>query len=375
VSRALLDDLLLDIERRVLHLGPADHPGGSSQKAHAGDGGDEEARGGVAVAQTTAPAVPAYGEGSRENAAHYIDGLRQQAREHWKARKTFDQLLPEMERDLRAEPLVHATSAEAAAQIWEQDGEIRSRAEMQKDIAGAEATLLDLLKDFHAREGLPPVTLTDLKDYDPETLGAEGDEWGAQVRERVKGLLQIRAGMTYPADTEAGLDRYVFAHHGRTAEEYGDTKLLLDNALLDQPGTFATPKDIVMYAWTSPRYFYPTRVLQQYRREAVTGNDYWQAAAAKRAAVYGTGAPRYRFTEDSFEVKIRDRVSRDRILGVLAGTLEGYQRLVDAGVPEARLFYLPSEASNYAKKFQQVSRHFQEHGTREGLPNEEALTG
>jgi hypothetical protein len=291
------------------------------------------------------------------------------------AAAAYDKRLAEELAKLREEPLVHATSAEAAAMIWADDGELRSRIAMQDDIAEAEDELRDLI-----REQLPTVTEEQLarRDFleavDMDLLaGADADP---EVWPRIQGLQRVMSGTTFPEDEKLGLDRFVFFHHGRTSAQYGTTDILVDNAQLNRAGFFATPRDIVLYARATGdklvgRAFSPITV-RDYRADMVNDGGYWQAAAAARVNV-GSGVAPALGAAGSFEVKLPNRVNRKAIRGFIAGTLEDYDRLLEAGVPEQRVYYLPTDAHNYTARFRMAARHGQLRGDFSTFPKYDEL--
>lgn len=255
--------------------------------------------------------------------------------------------------ELKQEPLVHATSSEAAAQIWD-EGELRSRAAMGEDIAEAEEEVLAIVREhLPAGREHPPTSLRNLNEADiahvPEPM-----------QTRVRGLVDIAEGTTLPADKRVGLDRYVFAQQGRKAQGYGAVSMLIDNSTIDTPGFFATPEDIVGYA-SGSNYAaeYHEKAITQYRQETVTDGGYFRAAAAGRAGQSGK----------DFELKLPDRIPKSKILGFIVENPEDYDRLTREGsVPPDRVYYLPNDIRGYQRRFGVVAKHFQREGSADGLP-------
>jgi hypothetical protein len=261
---------------------------------------------------------------------------------------------------LRASPLVHGTSAEAAAAMWRSGG-----LDSSANSADRIASLTEQLRDAMGHDNQPELDAaiaaaqkagdtTAIDDW-IEAQSASGVLTDEEMQQAL-GYTRAIQGKTYPGDQALGLDRFVFFQHGNVRFDYGTTFVVVDNRALNQPGAFGTPGDIVNYErsvnqesdWT---HGYSDAAIQKYQQQMLRGEDYYRAAGYARAG----GA--------HLEVKLPDHVDKKDILGFVVSTGEEHETLVKAGVPESKLMYLPSDASDYSGRFAARTQYLQQHGS------------
>jgi hypothetical protein len=211
-------------------------------------------------------------------------------------------------------PLVHGTSAEGAAEI-ETEG-LQSRKAMINETRAEVESMLP----FDERDQI-------LEDLDER-------------------------GTTFPADKEAGLDEFVFMTHAEGAG-YGEVNVVVDEAVLKQPGTFATADDIFAVhggemlthagdpstdrGSVYKTEEFPDGVLNNYSKQVVNthGSDYSDLAVDKYATVtashevVGSG-----MLEGSRSMEIKaTKVAPENVIGYYTEDRNAAMTMVDKGVP------------------------------------------
>lgn len=208
------------------------------------------------------------------------------------------------------------------------------------------------------------------------------------LRAATQGLLASRNGgssiATHGADRDAGLDRYIFATHGKRHERFGPVGVVIDNAVLDDPDMRVTPYDIydIASGWeardidlTQP---YKEWVKAQYRDEAMDREHYLRAQASLFADSPDTAnALANRKVDDVWELKL-PRVPPRAIKGFYVdgryghGTREQAMRL--AAQTGKKVLFIDTNAEGSARWLHDQLKYLQKHGTWDEKASHSAAT-
>jgi len=252
---------------------------------------------------------------------------------HWEGltgSRPTPEALKAAEAELRALPLVHGTTVAGAIGAMEEG--LISHAAMQADVADLKADrdeMWEEIKEATGATGTEELAYIQAEDFEESGLSYDkATEVVAKIREFLD-VDKVLGGTTNEADVKLGLDHFVFMTHGQKHQDYGSVAVIIDNSVVDAPESFATEHDIFVVAPVDrkPGYdvsYAPTGV-QAYQNMVVTGDGYYQTAAAKAGS---ETAVQHRSREQLFEVKAA-AVPKDKVLGFVVTDYDEAERLRD----------------------------------------------